>query len=69
MTDIACRSCHITYKKAESPYPMALARCRSCGKKHVPEVVLSTAQPPPELETVGSFVLIEAHGIVGSYSL
>jgi hypothetical protein len=41
---------------------MALVRCRVCGKKYVPEVILSTAQQPPELETVGSRVLIEAHG-------
>ena len=58
-----CRSCHISYKRQESPFPMALTRCGGCKKKFVPEVLLSTSEPPPELELVGSLVLIEAHGI------
>jgi hypothetical protein len=60
---LGCRSCHITYKQSESPFPMALTKCGCCSKKYVPEVYLTTSLPPPELETIGDWVLMEAHGI------
>lgn len=59
---IDCASCHITYPRHESPFPMDLLKCDCCGKKYVPEVLLSTTEPPQELQLIGNPVLIEAHG-------
>jgi hypothetical protein len=41
---------------------MAFARCGCCKKRFVPEMILSTIEPPPELQTIGRGVLLEAHG-------
>ncbi|KAI9007389.1 hypothetical protein BC832DRAFT_610651 [Gaertneriomyces semiglobifer] len=56
-----CQVCHITYHRHESPFPMSYARCALCRKKYVPEVLLTTVDPPPELDTIGNGILIEAH--------
>ncbi|KAJ2999533.1 hypothetical protein HDV02_002680 [Globomyces sp. JEL0801] len=56
-----CRSCHITYNRQESPFPLALTKCGCCKKKYVPEILLSTTELPPELKIIGNCVLIEAH--------
>lgn len=53
--------CHITYNRGDSPFPMALTKCACCTKKYVPEVLLTTIEPPPELATIGTHVLMEAH--------
>ncbi|KAI8908982.1 hypothetical protein EDD86DRAFT_206598 [Gorgonomyces haynaldii] len=59
--NLGCNACHITYSRHESPFPMAFNKCKVCGKKYVPEIALFTTEPPPELETIGRSVLIEAH--------
>ncbi|KND04384.1 uncharacterized protein SPPG_00115 [Spizellomyces punctatus DAOM BR117] len=56
-----CQACHITYRREESPFPMSYAKCGVCKKKHVPEVLLTTIEPPSELDTVGNGILLEAH--------
>ncbi|KAJ3249125.1 hypothetical protein HDU78_007087 [Chytriomyces hyalinus] len=58
-----CQACHITYSRAESTFQqnMAFSRCGVCKKKYVPEIILSTIEPPSELETIGKGVLVEAH--------
>lgn len=43
---------------------MSYAKCGVCKKKYVPEVLLTTIDPPPELETVGNGILLEAHGLL-----
>jgi hypothetical protein len=40
---------------------MSFAKCAMCGKHHVPEIVLSTSQPPDGLDVLGAGTLIEAH--------
>ncbi|OAJ36509.1 hypothetical protein BDV3_001140 [Batrachochytrium dendrobatidis] len=57
---LACRSSHITYRRNESPFPMALTRCGICRRKYVPEILLTTIELPSELETIGKGVFIEA---------
>ncbi|KAJ3037922.1 hypothetical protein HDV00_001200 [Rhizophlyctis rosea] len=59
-----CQACHITYRRHESPYPMSFAKCQLCKRRYVPEILLSTIEPPPELATVGKAVLLEAHGMI-----
>jgi hypothetical protein len=58
----ACQCCHITYPKYESPFPMALSKCLLCKKHSVPEILLTTVEPPTELKTISEGRLIEAHG-------
>ena len=56
-----CSYCHFPYHHRLAPFSnMKLAPCLLCGKKWVPEVILSTIEPPSRLPIRGSGVLIEA---------
>ncbi|KAJ3090649.1 hypothetical protein HK102_003097 [Quaeritorhiza haematococci] len=57
----ACQACHIPYRRHESPFPMSFVKCAGCSKKYVPEMLLTTVEPPPELQTIGKGILLEAH--------
>ncbi|KAJ3075681.1 hypothetical protein HDU98_007238 [Podochytrium sp. JEL0797] len=61
-TNPGCQACHITYSRAD-PFQTntTFTRCGVCKKKFVPEIILSTIEPPTELETIGKSVMIEAH--------
>ena len=59
--NLRCQSCHITYRKMDPPLPVSLSKCNCCKKKYVPEILITTIEPPNELETVGKAVLLEAH--------
>ncbi|KAJ3119231.1 hypothetical protein HK100_000413, partial [Physocladia obscura] len=58
-----CQACHIAYSRAESTFQsnMTFTRCGVCRKKFVPEIILSTIEPPAELDTIGKSVMVEAH--------
>ncbi|KAJ3288689.1 hypothetical protein HDU79_004648 [Rhizoclosmatium sp. JEL0117] len=57
-----CQACHITVSRADSyQNNTTYTRCGVCKKKFVPEILLSTIEPPAELETIGKSVMIEAH--------
>eukprot|EP01113_Clastostelium_recurvatum_P019072 TRINITY_DN2249_c0_g1_i2.p1 TRINITY_DN2249_c0_g1~~TRINITY_DN2249_c0_g1_i2.p1 ORF type:complete len:1532 (+),score=404.05 TRINITY_DN2249_c0_g1_i2:123-4718(+) len=55
-----CRIAHIPYSQADAPFPMRLVRCSVCHKRFVPEMVLSTIDPPPGTPITGRGVLVEA---------
>ncbi|KAF8930415.1 hypothetical protein EDD21DRAFT_400873 [Dissophora ornata] len=57
----ACRMCHIPFHRKSSPFPMSLVKCQKCKKKYVPEILLSTVEPPAELGVIGQSVFVEAH--------
>ncbi|KAG0045955.1 hypothetical protein BGZ83_008829 [Gryganskiella cystojenkinii] len=57
----ACRMCHIPFHRKSSPFPMSLVKCAKCKKKYVPEILLSTVEPPAELGVVGQSAFVEAH--------
>ncbi|KAI8363778.1 hypothetical protein B0O80DRAFT_434478 [Mortierella sp. GBAus27b] len=57
----ACRMCHIPFHRKSSPFPMSLVKCQKCKKKYVPEILLSTVEPPAELGLVGQSAFVEAH--------
>ncbi|KAG0369375.1 hypothetical protein BC939DRAFT_466104 [Gamsiella multidivaricata] len=57
----ACRMCHIPFYRKSSPFPMSLVKCQKCKKKYVPEILLSTVEPPAELGVVGQSAFVEAH--------
>lgn len=40
---------------------MSLVKCQKCKKKYVPEILLSTVEPPAELGVVGQSAFVEAH--------
>ncbi|KAJ3030028.1 UNVERIFIED_CONTAM: hypothetical protein HDU68_010377 [Siphonaria sp. JEL0065] len=57
-----CQACHITNSRAEAYQTNTVfTRCGVCKKKFVPEIILSTIEPPSELETIGKSVMVEAH--------
>jgi uncharacterized protein YbjQ (UPF0145 family) len=53
--------CHIPFHRKSSPFPMSLIKCQKCKKKYVPEILLSTVEPPAELGVVGQSAFVEAH--------
>lgn len=55
-----CSFCHIPYRQDDSPFQMRLVPCVSCGKKLVPEILLSTIDPPPGMPVQGRGQLLEA---------
>ena len=59
---LGCRMCHISYSRHESPFPMAFNKCCCCRRGYVPEMLLTTIEPPSEMATIGKAILIEAHG-------
>lgn len=56
-----CRSCHIPYHHRNCPFPMSTVKCRVCKKKYVPEIIISTIDPPLELFTIGTGCFVEAY--------
>jgi uncharacterized protein YbjQ (UPF0145 family) len=55
-----CRVCHVPYSRGQMlPFPICLSLCRVCGRKYVPEMLLSTCEPPPELPVIGTGRLIQ----------
>lgn len=43
---VTCSFGHISYKRHQAPFSVDFSLCRSCRKKHVPQVILSTANAP-----------------------
>lgn len=57
----SCRMCHIPYSRKSAPFPMGFVRCGCCKRRYVPEIMLGTIEPPPELEIIGQPCFVEAH--------
>jgi hypothetical protein len=55
-----CHICHIPYSDADLPFPVTLSQCKTCGSFNVPDVIFSTVQPLPELETIGEGCFLRA---------
>jgi len=55
-----CGICHIPYSEASVPFPIKLVRCGLCGRGKVADILISTLEPPPELEVLGQGGLIQA---------
>jgi len=55
-----CGVCHIPYSEASVPFPIKLVRCGLCGRGKVADILISTLEPPPELEVLGQGGLIQA---------
>ena len=46
--------------EASVPFPIRLSRCGGCGRAKVPDILLTTLEPPPGLEILGQGGLIQA---------
>ena len=56
-----CSAVHVPYSHRHAPFAnLKLVPCLICGKKWVPEVMLSTVEPPARLPIRGSGVFIQA---------
>jgi len=56
-----CSYCHVPYHHRVAPFAnLRLVPCLICGKKWVPEVILSTMEPPAKLPIRGCGVFIQA---------
>ena len=55
-----CSSCHIPYTLGKAPFRMNLVACEICKKRYVPEILLTTIEPPSNLPIAGIGKLVEA---------
>ena len=55
-----CKLCHVPYNENEIPFPISLTQCAICGSGLVPDVIMSSIQPLPEIETIGQGTLLRA---------
>lgn len=55
-----CCSVHVPYRRRRAPYEVDLSLCRLCRRRYVPDLILATIDPPPELESAGETCLVEA---------
>lgn len=56
-----CNMAHVPYHHKTAPFAfMRLVPCQMCKRKWVPETVLSTIEPPPQLEIRGRGQFLEA---------
>ena len=56
-----CSMCHIPYSHRSPPFSMRLCLCNICGKRYVPDVLLSTVEIPHGVAVQGSGKLLEVH--------
>lgn len=54
-----CRICHIPYSSQTSPFHIETKKCRECKIGEVPEVLITTIEPPKEIDC-SRHMLIEA---------
>lgn len=60
-----CRACHVPYARTSKlPFKTQLTRCCICGRKYVPEMILSTAEVPPGVAVVGAGEFIQARTVL-----
>lgn len=55
-----CAAMHVPYRRRRAPYPVELTLCRLCRRRYVPDLILATVEPPPELIPAGEPVLVDA---------
>eukprot|EP00090_Calanus_glacialis_P002820 TRINITY_DN12088_c0_g1_i1.p1 TRINITY_DN12088_c0_g1~~TRINITY_DN12088_c0_g1_i1.p1 ORF type:complete len:1008 (-),score=354.04 TRINITY_DN12088_c0_g1_i1:52-3075(-) len=55
-----CSVCHIPYLESSVPFPIKLVKCGQCGRGKVPDILLTTVEPPPMVEILGQGGLIQA---------
>jgi len=55
-----CYLCHIPYSETSVPFPIKLSRCGVCERGKVPDILLTTIEPPNQLEIVGRGGLLQA---------
>lgn len=56
----SCKICHVPYSESELPFPVSLTQCLVCGNGLVPDIIMSSIQPLPEIETIGQGTLLRA---------
>ena len=58
---VSCQIFHVPYHHKTAPFAfMRLVPCQTCGRKWVPESLISTVEPPLCLSTRGKGTLLEA---------
>jgi uncharacterized protein YbjQ (UPF0145 family) len=56
----SCSICHLPFALRKAPFPVKRVSCGCCGRRFVHDLLLSSAEAPPELETVGVGRYIQA---------
>ncbi|XP_065349895.1 C2 domain-containing protein 5 isoform X1 [Cloeon dipterum] len=54
-----CTLCHVPYSLVNSPMPVNAIRCAVCKKGKVPDVLLTTVEPPEEAMITGRGCLVQ----------
>ncbi|XP_033116484.1 C2 domain-containing protein 5-like [Anneissia japonica] len=56
----SCSLCHIPYKDSTLPFPVTLSKCQVCRKYKVPDILITTVEPPAELQYTGRGCFLQA---------
>lgn len=56
-----CAFCHVPYSTTNAPMPVNLLKCAVCRQGKVPDLLLSTIEPPEGALITGRGCLIQAH--------
>lgn len=57
----ACSICHIPYSESSVPFRVTMMKCVVCGRGKVPDVLLTTIEPPEGLPTLGKGCFLQAY--------
>ncbi|XP_047101853.1 C2 domain-containing protein 5 isoform X1 [Schistocerca piceifrons] len=57
----ACSICHIPYSESSVPFRVTMMKCVVCGRGKVPDVLLTTIEPPEGLPTMGKGCFLQAY--------
>ncbi|KAJ1532358.1 hypothetical protein ONE63_000960 [Megalurothrips usitatus] len=57
----ACSICHIPYSEASVPFRVKMIKCAMCRKGKVPDVLLTTMEPPEGIPVTGRGCLLQAY--------
>ncbi|KAK3931805.1 C2 domain-containing protein 5 [Frankliniella fusca] len=56
-----CFMCHIPYSESSVPFRVRMMKCAMCRKGKVPDVLLTTMEPPEGLPVTGRGCLVQAY--------
>ncbi|XP_071964071.1 C2 domain-containing protein 5-like isoform X2 [Antedon mediterranea] len=58
--ETGCSLCHVPYKDSTLPFPVTLSKCQICRKHKVPDILITTIEPPVEIQYTGRGCFLQA---------
>nr|XP_018904193.1 PREDICTED: C2 domain-containing protein 5 [Bemisia tabaci] len=58
--DFPCSLCHVPFKKSSMPFRVSLSKCLHCKRCFVPEILMTTIEPPEGIPILGEGCFLQA---------